>query len=85
MNAAGAVDANSRQAMIASMVKGLSDRLAQDGGSVGEWVRLARAYTVMGNNDEAKATLASAEVAYADKPESLEQLKNARTQLGIEP
>jgi len=85
MNAGGAMDANSRQAMIASMVKRLSDRLAQDGGSVGEWIRLARAYTVMGNNDQAKAALASAEVAYAVKPESLEQLKNARTQLGIEP
>ncbi len=85
MNAGGAMDANSRQAMIATMVKRLSDRLAQEGGSVGEWVRLARAYTVMGNNDQAKAALASAEVAYADKPESLAQLKNARTQLGIEP
>jgi len=84
MNAAGTMDANSRQAMIASMVKRLSDRLAQDGGSVGEWVRLARAYTVMGNNDQAKTALTSAEAAYADKPESLEQLKNARTQLGIE-
>ncbi len=85
MNAAGAMDANSRQEMIAGMVKRLSDRLAQDGGSVGEWVRLARAYSVMGNNVQAKAALASAEAAYADKPESLEQLKNARTQLGIEP
>ena len=85
MNAAGAMDANSRQAMIASMVKRLSDRLAQDGGSVGEWVKLARAYSVMGNNEQAKAALASAEVAYADKPESLAQLKNARMQLGIEP
>ncbi len=85
MDAAGAMDANSRQAMIASMVKRLSDRLAQDGGSVGEWVRLARAYSVMGNSDQAKAALASAEAAYADKPESLEQLKKARTQLGIEP
>ena len=85
MNAAGAMDASSRQTMIASMVKRLSDRLAQDGGTVGEWVRLARAYKVMNNNELAKAALESAEIAYAGKPESLDQIKNARLQLGIEP
>jgi len=85
MRAAGSMDANSRQQMIAGMVKRLSDRLAQGGGSIGEWVRLARAYQVMGNDESAKAALASAETAYADQPESLEELKNARMQLGIEP
>ncbi len=85
MNAAGSMDAGSRQQMIVGMVKRLSDRLAENGGSVGEWIKLARTQKVLGKTDEARAALASAEVAYADKPEALDQLKNARLQLGIEP
>ncbi len=84
MKAAGAMDASARQEMIAGMVKRLSDRLAENGGSVGEWIKLARTQKVLGKTDAAKAALASAEAAYAGKPEALEQLKNARAQLGIE-
>jgi cytochrome c-type biogenesis protein CcmH len=84
MKAGRSMDAKSRQQMIVSMVKRLSDRLAENGGSIGEWIRLARTQKVLGNNADAKAALASAEVAYADKPQALEQLKNARLQLGIE-
>jgi len=84
MRAAGSMDASARQEMIASMVKRLSDRLAENGGSVGEWIKLARTQKVLGKTDAAKAALASAEAAYAGKPEALEQLKTARAQLGIE-
>ncbi len=85
VESAGEMDANSRQQMILTMVKRLSDRLAQDGGTVDEWVRLVKAYSVIGNNESAKTTLASAEAAYADQPEGLKQLKSVRSQLGIEP
>ncbi len=85
MNAARSMDEKSRQQLIISMVKRLSDRLAENGGSVGEWIKLARTQNVLGKTADAKAALASAEIAYADKPQALEQLKNARLQLGIEP
>jgi len=85
MSEAGAMSVGDRQQMIASMVKRLSDRLAEEGGSVGEWIKLARTQKVLGKNDAAKAALASGEAAYAGKPDALEQLKNARTQLGIAP
>jgi len=85
MNAARTMDVKSRQQMIASMVKRLSDRLAENGGAVGEWIKLARTQKVLGNMTEAKAALASAEIAYADKPQALDQFKSARLQLDIEP
>jgi len=85
MSAARSMDEKSRQQMIVSMVKRLSDRLAENGGSVGEWIKLARTQKVLGKTADAKAALASAEIAYADKPQALEQIKSARLQLGIEP
>ncbi len=46
--------------MIEGMVNRLATRLASNGGSVEEWSRLIRAYTVLHQADKAKAALASA-------------------------
>ena len=49
--------------MIQGMVQGLASRLAQKGGSVEEWARLIRAYSVLQETDKAKDALASARKA----------------------
>lgn len=83
LNAANSMDAASHQQMIAGMVKRLSDRLAKNGGTVSEWVQLARTQKVLGKTQLSRQALTSAEAAYADKPEALAQIKTARTQLGL--
>ena len=49
--------------MIATMVQGLADRLAKQGGSPEEWGRLIRAYSVLHEPDKARDALASARKA----------------------
>ncbi len=51
--------------MIEGMVSRLANRLASDGGTVDEWARLIRAYTVLHEADKAKSALASARKALA--------------------
>jgi len=66
-----------RQAMINSMVAGLAERLAEDGGPVQDWMRLIRAYGVQGRVAEADAAWKAAQQAYADDPVSLQLLREA--------
>jgi cytochrome c-type biogenesis protein CcmH len=60
--AAPAFSADQRK-MIGGMVQGLADRLAKQGGSVEEWGRLIRAYSVLQEPDKAREALASARKA----------------------
>ncbi len=77
------MSAEDRQAMIGSMVAGLAERLAADGGSAGEWSRLIRAYMVLGEPQKAREALAAAEDAYAGKPDDLSLIKDTATSLGL--
>lgn len=59
--AAGATgEASPPPAMIAAMVSRLAERLASDGGSVEEWVRLVRSYTVLGREADAREAVVAA-------------------------
>jgi cytochrome c-type biogenesis protein CcmH len=58
-----------QQKMIETMVQGLADRLAKQGGSPEEWGRLIRAYSVLHEADKAKDALASARKALGDNAE----------------
>lgn len=49
--------------MVEAMVASLAGRLAAEGGSVEEWVRLVRSYTVLGRTAEAEATVEAAMAA----------------------
>ena len=53
-------EASPPPAMIADMVSRLAERLASDGGSVEEWVRLVRSYTVLGREDDAREAVVAA-------------------------
>lgn len=60
MDAAKDMSPEDRQAMIEGMVAQLASRLKETPGDVQGWIRLARAYTVLKQNDKAKDALARA-------------------------
>ncbi len=58
--AVAALPPEERQARIETMVAGLADRLASEGGSAEEWSRLARSQATLGRRDAAAAAYAKA-------------------------
>jgi len=81
--AARDMSADNQKAMIRGMVSGLAQRLQSEGGSVEEWNRLIRAYTVLGEKQEAEEALGAAQTAFADSPDDLSRINNAASQLGL--
>ena len=73
-----------RGAMIRGMVDRLATRLKQDGGDVEGWLRLVRAYMVMGDRDKAKSALTDARQAVANDAERLRQLNEGLKNLGLD-
>ncbi|GGA08311.1 c-type cytochrome biogenesis protein CcmI [Neptunicoccus cionae] len=66
-----------RNAMIAGMVAGLSERLATEGGTAAEWARLIRAYGVLGETAQASAIWKEAKTTFANSPAALDLLRAA--------
>ncbi|MHA7773658.1 c-type cytochrome biogenesis protein CcmI [Roseibium sp. M-1] len=81
--AAQDMSSEDRQTMIQTMVTGLAERLASEGGSAQEWNRLIRAYMVLGQKLDAEKTLSAAEAAFADSPDDLSLIKDAASKLGL--
>jgi cytochrome c-type biogenesis protein CcmH len=73
-----------RGAMIRSMVERLAGRLKQNGDDVEGWLRLVRAYMVMGEHDKAKSALTDARQAVANDAERLRQLNEGLKNLGLD-
>jgi cytochrome c-type biogenesis protein CcmH len=73
-----------RGAMIRSMVERLANRLKQNGDDVDGWLRLVRAYLVMGERDKAKSALTDAREAVANDAERLRQLNEGLKNLGLD-
>jgi cytochrome c-type biogenesis protein CcmH len=73
-----------RGAMIRGMVERLASRLKQDGNDVEGWLRLVRAYMVMGDSDKAKSALTDARQAFANDAERLRQLNEGLKNLGLD-
>lgn len=69
VEAAQEMSAEDRQAFIRSMVARLAERLDAQPEDPDGWLRLARAYLVLGEADKAKQALASAEAQIAALPE----------------
>ncbi len=80
---AGAMSQADRQDMIRSMVAQLTERLATDGGSVDEWVRLIGANKVLGEAEAEAKALADARTAFADNPAALARINQAAGQAGM--
>jgi cytochrome c-type biogenesis protein CcmH len=73
-----------RDAMIRGMVERLATRLKQNGDDVDGWLRLVRAYLVMGERDKARGALNEARQAVANDAERLRQLNEGLKNLGID-
>ena len=73
-----------RVEMIRGMVGRLSDRLHAQGGDVEGWLRLVRAYAVLGDRDKAKDAAADARHALADHPDDIKRVDDLVKGLGLE-
>jgi cytochrome c-type biogenesis protein CcmH len=65
------------QAAVRGMVEGLAARLAQSPDDPEGWVRLVRAYTVLGETAKRDAALATARARYKDQPQVMTALAQA--------
>jgi cytochrome c-type biogenesis protein CcmH len=73
-----------RTAMIRGMVGRLADRLHSQGGDIEGWLRLVRAYTVLGDRDKAKDAAADARHALASRPDDIKRIDELVKGLGLE-
>ncbi|AVO36390.1 c-type cytochrome biogenesis protein CcmI [Pukyongiella litopenaei] len=85
IDAASRMSATDRADMIGSMVDGLSDRLATEGGPPEEWARLIGALGVLGEADRARAIHDEASRVFAGRPDALDLIAAAARQAGLEP
>lgn len=72
-----------RQAFIAQMVDNLAARLKANGSDVEGWVRLIRAYQVLGRHDDAVKALGDARASLKDNQGGLAQVEDLARQLGL--
>jgi cytochrome c-type biogenesis protein CcmH len=84
MAAAKDMNEADRGAMIRGMVDRLATRLKQNGDDVEGWLRLVRAYMVMGERDKALSALVEARQAVASDAERLRQLNEGLKNLGLD-
>jgi cytochrome c-type biogenesis protein CcmH len=73
-----------RNAMIQGMVDRLATRLKQDGSDVDGWLRLVRAYLVLGDRDKAKGALSDARQAVGSDGERLRKLNDSLKDSGLD-
>jgi cytochrome c-type biogenesis protein CcmH len=81
--AAANMSEQARRDMISGMVARLADRLRDNGADIDGWLRLVRAYTVLGDRDKAKSAAADARRALADHPEDLRRIDDLVKTLGL--
>ncbi len=82
---AAAANLNDKQRpdMVRGMVARLADRLHTSGGDVEGWLRLVRAYVVLGDRDKAKDAAADAKRALADHPDDIKRIDDLVSGLGL--
>lgn len=73
-----------RNEMIEGMVSRLAQRLAENGSDVEGWLRLIRAYSVLGERDKALAAAANARTALSGNSDNLRRIGELTKELGLE-
>jgi cytochrome c-type biogenesis protein CcmH len=73
-----------RTSMIRGMVERLATRLKQNGDDVEGWLRLVRAYMVLGDRDKARQALADARQAVGGDAGRLRELNEGLKNLGLD-
>jgi cytochrome c-type biogenesis protein CcmH len=82
--AASQLTPDQQMGMIRSMVTRLADRLQRDGSDIDGWLRLVRAYMVLGDRDKAVGAVGEARRALASEPEKLQKIDELVKGLGLE-
>ncbi len=72
-----------RQQMIRNMVEGLEQKLQDDPDDPGGWLRLIRAWSVLGEKDKAKAALEKARKAMAGNGQALDAINRLAKKLSL--
>jgi cytochrome c-type biogenesis protein CcmH len=78
------MDPQDRAAMIRGMVERLAERLKRDGSDVEGWLRLVRAYTVMGERERALSAATDARRALGHDADKLRRLDDLVKELRLE-
>ena len=73
-----------RNSMIEGMVARLAQRMAENGTDVDGWLRLIKAYTVLGERDKALTAAASARNALAGNSDNLRRIGELTKELGLD-
>jgi cytochrome c-type biogenesis protein CcmH len=84
VTAASAMSEEQRRDMVRGMVARLADRLHDNGGDVEGWLRLVRAYVVLGDRDKARNAAADAKRALGDHPDAVKRVDDLVKGLGLE-
>jgi len=72
-----------RSGMIEGMVARLAQRMTENGSDVDGWLRLIRAYSVLGQHDKALAAAANARAALAGNDDNLRRIGELTKELGL--
>jgi cytochrome c-type biogenesis protein CcmH len=84
MAAAAQLTEEQRGEMIRGMVAGLAERLKNDGSDVDGWLRLVRAYMVLGDREKARSAAADARRALASDPDKLRRVEDMVKGFGLD-
>ena len=82
--AAAEMSPEQRNTMVRSMVSRLAERLKQEGSDVEGWLRLLRAYMVLGDKEQARAAADDARRALSSEPDKLKRVDELIKGLGLE-
>ena len=82
--AAESLTPEQRDAMVRGMVERLEARLAQQGDDIEGWLRLMRAWTVLGQQDKAKTAAGQARTHFASDTAALGRIDALARELGLE-
>ena len=81
--AAGQLTREQRAQMVETMVAGLAARLKDKGGTAEEWLKLIKAYSVLGKKEAAQTAAADARKALAASPDDLKSIDDFSRALGL--
>ncbi|MCG5236213.1 c-type cytochrome biogenesis protein CcmI [Xanthobacter oligotrophicus] len=79
--AAASLSTDERNAMVRGMVARLAERLSTEPNDIEGWLRLVRAYGVLGDKDKAAEALKTARATFKDNAEALGRLDAAEKEL----
>jgi cytochrome c-type biogenesis protein CcmH len=83
LEAAQELSPDDRKQMIEGMVARLDTRLGEEGGSADEWMRLIRAYGVLGEKEKQAEAFKRAAVALKDDPAAMANLQSLAQEAGM--